>query len=96
MPGHFRTLFINQDLNESLNYLSAFVTKLFHTKVWNMFKVNNKDTWHRSGVLIVNFLNYFTPRSSNSIVNFEYVIANWDELNMRFTSKLEVLYFQEV
>ena len=42
-----------------------------------MFKVNNKDTrrqWRRSGV---NF-EHFTPCSSVSTVNFEYVIADWD------------------
>ena len=33
--------------------------------------------WRRSGAFIVNFQQYFKPCSSNSIVNFEQVIADW-------------------
>ena len=40
--------------------------------VWNMFKVNNKDT--RTAPLWT----YFTPFSSVSIVNFELVNAGWE------------------
>ena len=43
-----------------------------------MFKVNNKDTrtthWHRSDVFIVNF---DTPCSNISIINFEQVNTGW-------------------
>ena len=42
---------------------------------------NDKCHWRRSGVFIVNFelfVNYFTPCSSVSVVNFEHVIAGWD------------------
>ena len=53
-----------------------------------MFKVNNKDTkttamafWNsrRFGVLIVNFERISHLCSSVSIVNFEHVIAGWEE-----------------
>ena len=50
--------------------------------MWNIFKVNNKDTrtttWRRSSVFIVNFEIYFTPSTSVSNVNFEQVNAGWD------------------
>ena len=54
-----------------------------------MFKVNNKDTrtplaslWRLSLLLAVNIFHtllwvYFTPCSSASIVDFEYIIAGW-------------------
>ena len=47
--------------------------------MWNVFKVNKKDTRttqrRRSGVFTVNIEH--TPCSSVSIVNFEHVIAGW-------------------
>ena len=58
-----------------------------------MFKVNNKDTrttpWRRSGVFIVNF-QHFTPCSSVSIVNFEHVIADWEEMDSIFLKVLVI------
>ena len=46
-----------------------------------MFKINNKDTRTTPLVslrcLYYELLTYFTPCSSVSIVNFEYVIAIW-------------------
>ena len=53
-----------------------------------MFKVNNKDTkttpmvfWNsrRFGAFIVNFEHISHLCSSVSIVNFEHVIAGWEE-----------------
>ena len=48
-------------------------------KVWNLFKVNNKDTvqWHRSGIFIANFKNNYL---GGSIVDFEQmnVGRDWD------------------
>ena len=35
-----------------------------------MFKVNNKDTR--------TYWTYFTPCSSDSIANFEHIIAGWE------------------
>ena len=52
------------------------------TKVWNMSKVNNKDTkrrhWRRFGVFIVNIEHSSHLCSSVSIVNFEQVNSGWD------------------
>ena len=46
-----------------------------------MFNVNSKiqerHQWCRSGIFIVNFLIYFTPFSSVSVVNFEQLNAGW-------------------
>ena len=52
-----------------------------NTKMWNMFKVNDKDTrttpmpsfWCLYRSLWI----YFTPCSSVSIFNFEQVIVDW-------------------
>ena len=64
-----------------------------------MFKVNTKDlrTWHCSGIFIVNYLIYFTPCSSISIVNFELVIAGWEsdlyrDENCRSTRRIPQIY----
>ena len=62
-----------------------------------MFKVNNKNTrtfpaeqLHllRSGVLIVILWTYLTPCSSVFIVNFEHVIASWDNYEYKLDSNL--------
>ena len=55
-----------------------FKSNSYWNKVWNMFKVNNKETpdwrqWCRSDVSIVN-----VACSSVSIVNFEWVNAGWE------------------
>ena len=42
-------------------------------------KIPERRQWRRSGVFIINFKTYFTPCSSVSIVNFEHVIAGWDD-----------------
>ena len=47
-----------------------------------MFKVNNKGTRTTPGIVLVPLLltlNIFHTLSSVSIVNFEHVIAGWDE-----------------
>ena len=41
-------------------------------------KTPERRQCRRFGVFTVNFLTYFTPCSSVSIVNFEHVIAGWD------------------
>ena len=47
--------------------------------MWNMFKVDNKDTrtTRRSGVFNANF-EHISHCSSVSVVNFEHVIDGWD------------------
>ena len=42
-----------------------------------MFRVNNKDKWHRFGVFIVNFEHISHLCSGVSVVNFEHVTAGW-------------------
>ena len=43
-----------------------------------MFKVNNKAMKvTSSGVFIINFETYFTPFSSDSVVNFEQINVCW-------------------
>ena len=49
--------------------------------MWNLFKVNNKDTpdrrhWRRSGVFVVNF-EQTSNCSGVSIVEFEKLSASW-------------------
>ena len=51
-----------------------------------MFKVNNKCTRTTPGVVLLSLsltsiVNYFTPCSSVSIVNFEHVITGWVDWN---------------
>ena len=50
--------------------------------MWNMFKVNNKETkttpMASFSVFIVNFEHISHLCSSVSIVNFEHVITGWD------------------
>ena len=59
-------------LKDSVNpagiYLLKVNNKNTRTKVWNMFRVNNKDTRMTP-------MTYFTPCSHVSIINFEHVIA---------------------
>ena len=46
--------------------------------MWNMFKINNKDTRKASfWCLYCQLWTYFTPCSTVSIVNFEQVNADW-------------------
>ena len=66
---------------KTLERRSKLITETL-SKVWNMFKVNNKNTkatpmasvW----CLYWELWTYFTPCSSVFIVNFENVIADWD------------------
>ena len=63
-------------------YLLKVNSRNTRTKVWNMFKVNNKatkTTAPRFGGFIVNFEHILHLCSSVSIVNFEHVIA--DQVN---------------
>ena len=57
-------------------------------KVWNMFKVNIKDTRTTPGVVLILILNIsFTPCSTVSIANFEHVNANWDKSTANETKR---------
>ena len=74
------------------------------TRVWNIFKVNDKDTkttplaltiktpkrlhWRRFGVFIVNFEHISHFCSSVSIVNFEQVNAGWTITYWRHLAKV--------
>ena len=63
------------------NYMFKVNNRNTRTKVWNIFKVNNKDTKmmpRRFGVFIVNFEHISHLCSSVSIVNFEEVNTGWD------------------
>ena len=63
-------------------YLLKVNNRNTRNKVWNMFKVNNKDSRMTSMTsfwcLYCWLRTYFTPCSSVSISNFEHVIAGWD------------------
>ena len=41
-------------------------------------KTPERHHWRRSNVSLLLTLNYFTPCSSVSIVNFEHIITSWD------------------
>ena len=69
--------------NPASHYMSNINKRNTRTKVWNMFKVNNKDTKTTPAFLLC-FRFYFY---SVSIVNFEHVIAGWEEA---FQSKKKV------
>ena len=56
-------------------YLLKVSNRNTRTKVWNMFKVNNK---HQNDANC----------SSVSIVNFEYIIAGWGKLVFQFSSTI--------
>ena len=60
-----------------------------------MLKVNNKDTRTTLGVVLVSLLltlNNFTPCSSVSIVNFEHVIADWEDESCSYTQNFQEAY----
>ena len=63
-------------------YLVKVTNRNTRIKVWNMFKVNNKNTKTTPMASFWCFYwelwTYFTPCSSVFIVNFENVIADWD------------------
>ena len=56
-----------------------------------MFKVNSKATkttaWGRFGGFIVNFEHISHLCSSVSIVNFEHVIAGWDNIGQEYNAE---------
>ena len=72
--------------NPASIYLLKVNNRNTRAKVWSMFKVNNEDTkttpWRRFGVFIVNFEHILHLCSSISIVNFEQVNADWEDLQI--------------
>ena len=81
------------------NQRSAFTASIY------LLKVNNKNTktkvwnkrrhWHRFGVFIVNFEHISHLCSSDSIVNFEHIIAGW-VCYWLWLQKLLVAFLQEL
>ena len=61
------------------NYMFKIKNRNTRTKVWNMFKINNKVI-KVNKVFIVNFEHISHLCSSVSIVNFEQVNAGWSKL----------------
>ena len=85
-----------------LAFTCSTLTRNTRTKVWNMFKVNNKDTktMPRFGVFIVHFehISHFCP--SVSIVNFEHAIAGCEggliNENNEWISELQVTAYRHL
>ena len=59
---------------------NIYLFRVCNRKMWNMLKVNNKDTRTASitSTFLLLTLTYFRPFSSVSIVDFEQVNVSWD------------------
>ena len=86
LPLRFLYFFISSTLINLLNmnvnipaniYLPKVKNRSMRNKVWNMFKVNNKDTRTTSMTLLT--LNIFHTFSSVSVGDFGQVNVSWED-----------------
>ena len=80
------------------NYIFNYMFKISNRNTRTRCKISSKltiKTPERRLALLLTFWVYFTPWSSVSIVNFEYVIAGWEETSrVRWFNKSSK-YYQE-